>query len=245
MAQRVTLLELRTVVDPLLTSDDFTALANRAVKRLYAKAATAGDVEIYHFGSDWYTATHDAAGGIEYPQYSLLLPAVYSHALKFKLLSSVHADVTAPSTADVVNAETLHVIPLESLFTNSGFDDKAFVDYGDVVDVGGRVYSLPSANYYTAQDGTITPKNIFALVRRDYVPVVEDTDTFPFDNTGALKLACLATEYEDENDVERAQLYWAMALQELDVESARYRGPQKINVSFYDEAAYDVTDMIN
>ena len=58
-------------------------------------------------------------------------------------------------------------------------------------------------------------------------------------------MACLATEYEDENDMERAQMYWGMAVSELNDESARFRGPQKINVSFNDAAAYEVTDIIN
>jgi hypothetical protein len=36
-----------------------------------------------------------------------------------------------------------------------------------------------------------------------------------------------------------------MAVSELNDESARFRGPQKINVSFNDAAAYEVTDIIN
>ena len=51
MSSRITLAELRSVVDRLVDTDDFTALANRAVKRLYSKSATPGDTELYHFPS--------------------------------------------------------------------------------------------------------------------------------------------------------------------------------------------------
>tara|TARA_B110000483_G_scaffold32172_1_gene39046 strand:- start:24235 stop:24969 length:735 start_codon:yes stop_codon:yes gene_type:complete len=244
MANRVTLAELQCVVDPLITSDDFVALANRAVARLYARAATPSDSVIFHFGTDAVTVpSHSAtAGGADYPDHVFLLPATYSHALKFKIVSG---SVVEHTFADIVNSENLNVIPLESIFGESGYDDKAFVDYGQNSALGGRIYAAPQFNWNSFDDATLALTNVYALARIAYVDVSAATDTFPFDNIGAMKMACLATEYEDENDMERAQMYWGMAVSELNDESARFRGPQKINVSFNDAAAYEVTDIIN
>ncbi len=244
MAQRVTLSELEAVADPLVTSTDFLSLANRAVKRLYAKAATPSDSVIYRFGSTSVSQPlHDVdAGGEDYPSHILKLPDDYSHALKFKVVSGAAVDF---DFSDIVNSESLPVIPLESIFGSNGYDDRAFVDYGEDSVLGGRIYAIPQAYWDRFDDGTLSETNVYALVRRAYVDVVSDSDEFPFDNVGALKLAVLATEYEDENDLERASSYWSMAMSELEEESGRFRGPQKLNIHYYDPAAEEVTNMIN
>lgn len=243
MAKRVTLQQLTDVADRLVTTTDFTAFANRAVSRLYAKAATPSDSVIYHFGTTGVVIpTHtEADGGEDFPEHSLLLPDVYSHALKFKIVSgaSPHA------FSDIVGAESIDVIPLESIFGSNGYDDRAFVDYGEREALGGRIYAVAQSDWSSFDDGTLSALNVYALARRAYVDVVNASDTFPFDNVGALKLAVLATDYEDENDLERAKIYWADAIAELDSESARFRGPQKLNIAFNDPAAHEVTNMIN
>jgi hypothetical protein len=225
----------------LVDTDDFTALANRSVKRLYAKAATPGDTELYHFGAASPThADHIAAGGVDLPPFFVLLPSEYSHALRFKIY-----DLDDHDFPKLMATSNLDVVPLESLFQNAGYDTMAFVDYGDYDDLGGRIYSIPEDYIFKFERGDLDNTNVYCLARRAYVDVVGDADTFPFSTIGAMKLAILATLYEDENDAERATLYWASAIQELESESLEYRGPQQIYITYHDPASEQVTTTIN
>ena len=139
----------------------------------------------------------------------------------------------------------LDIVPLASLFQNAGYDPLAFVDYGNYDDLGGRIYSIPEDYTYKFEKGDLSNANVYCLARRAYVPVVDDADLFPFDSIGAMKMAILATLYEDENDVERAVEYWSAANLELEAESLEYRGPQQIHITYYDPAAMEVTTTIN
>lgn len=243
MADRVTLAELQAVADPLVVTDDFTSLANRAVKRLYKKAATPGDTEVYHFPETPPSlANHGAgAGGVDWPSYMVMLPEEYSHALRFKIMLNVEDDHFYKK---FMATENLDVVPLNSLFQNAGYDTTAFVDYGNVGTTG-RLYAIPFEYWGKFERGDLDNTNVFALARRAYVAVVEDDDTFPFDSLDALKLAILATVYEDDNDVERATLYWQRSIAELDAESIEYRGPQQLYITYYDPASEEVTSTIN
>jgi hypothetical protein len=241
MSSRITLAELRAVVDRLVDTDDFTALANRSIKRLYSKAATPGDTELYHFGAASPTFDdHILAGGVDLPPSFVLLPEVYSHALRFKIYE--YDDHDFPK---LMSTNNLDIVPLESLFQNAGYDPEAFVDYGEYDVLGGRIYATPEDYSYKFETEALTNANVYCLARRAYVKVVEETDTFPFSTIGAMKMAILATIYEDENDVERAALYWASSIKELESESLEYRGPQQIYITYYDPASEEVTTTIN
>jgi hypothetical protein len=241
MSTRITLAELRSVVDRLVDTDDFTALANRSVKRLYAKAATPGDTELYHFGAASPTFDdHTAAGGVDLPPHFVLLPEVYSHALRFKIYKDDDHDFLK-----LMSASNLDIVPLESIFQNAGYDPEAFIDYGEYDALGGRIYAIPEDYSCKFDAEQLDNTNVYALVRRAYVDVIEDTDTFPFSTIGAMKMAILATLYEDENDMERADLYWASSIKELESESLEYRGPQQIYITYYDPASEEVTTTIN
>tara|TARA_R110000772_G_C13268882_1_gene436060 strand:- start:976 stop:1341 length:366 start_codon:yes stop_codon:yes gene_type:complete len=120
----------------------------------------------------------------------------------------------------------------------------AFVDYGANA-AGDRVYALPDDVSDDVTAGTITLDEITALVRKGYADVAIDSDTLPFNSVGSIKLAILAITYEDENDLERAASYWQMAGSELESDSIRYRGPQVINIQYFDAAAAEATETIN
>lgn len=230
MSDRITLADVRSSVEDLVVTDDFVALTNRAARRLYTKGATPGNMLVYQFGSADAVVSavpNVTNGGLLYPVNSIQLPAVYSHAASFSCCS-----VLRP------------VIPVDATFSAAGHDLMAFVDYGANA-AGDRVYALPDDVSDDVTAGTITLDEITALVRKGYADVAIDSDTLPFNSVGSIKLAILAITYEDENDLERAASYWQMAGSELESDSIRYRGPQVINIQYFDAAAAEATETIN
>ena len=157
---------------------------------------------------------HEIGGG-----FCVTIPCTYSHALFF-----------------IVNGARRSVIPDTSLLNPSGYDTGAFIDLG-VKDNDERYYELPAdvdANSFLSGKVEIT-----ALLRKAYPECCKPSDVLPFSNVSAVKMACLSCVYEDENDLERAQAYMQYAIQELESDSSRFRGPQKMNISFADASGYE------
>jgi len=175
------------------------------------------------------------------PRYSVVLPAEYSHAKKFKISEGFDSD-HATNFNYTPSGRSENIIPMESTFNNSGYDYDAFIDYGELNGV--RVYGLPNWMSSQISEGN-ADFSVWGLLRKAYTPVSDPSDKLPFESSPAMKLAVLGTVYEDENDLERGNSYWAQAIQELESESQTYRGPQKMNVSFEDVAAYDVVETMN
>jgi hypothetical protein len=230
MATLVTWADLLAEIDDLVVEDDMIGLANKAVKRLYAKAPTAGRVIEIRLKTQLHpdAVVEDAfIAPLEDMEDVYKLPDTFDNILKFKF-----------------NGLPRDVIPVQSEFSGSGYDYKAFVDLGDL-DGSGRYYRRP---FDVVQLGTTTgdfDECVTALARKSYIPVVETTDTFSFSNVDALKLAVLASTYEDLNDLERANEFWEQAKQELEIESARFRGPHKMTINMHDPAMQDVVESIN
>ena len=225
MSTYITLGEVEAVVSPLVTDNDIVGLINRAASRLYTKGATPGMTVMWQVGSLFPLVT-DAGPN---PLGNEVIEGLYAH---------IPIDYSA-ALFFTVDGVRRSIIPSEAETNPSGYDLTAFIDCGlyrdpDIGDVA-RVYKSPVDN----------DCDIRALVRRSYREVFNPTDVLPFQNISAVKLAVLATVYEDVNDLERAGLYWDYALGELESDSQRFRGPQKLNVAFYDEAASDVTQTIN
>ena len=244
MSNKATLQELYDVCINLVDEDnltDFTLLANRSVKRLYSKAATPSDTVLYHMTITTTPWVDDPVSHVHMPLYSVVVPSEYSHAKMFKVSEGFDSNHSRDFNF-TPSGESNAIIPMESTFNNSGYDYDAFVDYGEIG--GERVYGLP--NWLNDQlKNNETDYSVWGLLRKAYTPVSAAGDLLPFESTPAMKLAVLGTVYEDDNDLERGELYWAKAIQELESESQTYRGPQKLNISFRDEAAYDVVETMN
>jgi hypothetical protein len=254
MAQRITLLELEAVVEPLVVTTDFVSLANRSVRRLYSKAATPGNTVVYHFGGLTPSPDHNpSTGGEDLPLYFVNLPPEYSHASSFIVSDGDNWDHSLDTIAKTHEGTSRGVIPLEATFCNAGFDHDAFIDYGNnyrsvgdsLTESGYRIYAVPYNLVKSFSEGKLSSSSVRALVRKAYIDVVEDDDLLPFDNIAPMRLAILATAYEDQNDLERASTYWNMALSELESDSGRYRGQQILNITYDDPAAFEVTETIN
>jgi len=86
-------------------------------------------------------------------------------------------------------------------------------------------YPLPSgdgAGHFTADTqryriiGKIPEdRTLYCIVRRAYVPLVNDTDLLIPSNRNAYRYGCQAYIYENNNELERAQVYWQLAFQSL------------------------------
>jgi hypothetical protein len=85
-----------------------------------------------------------------------------------------------------------------------------------LVDQGGRTYKIMGRC-----NGDI---NLRLSCKRRYVPLDSDDDIVTPDNEGALKLGLMSLSYEDNNDLERAEQYFAKALSILNGEVREARG---------------------
>lgn len=62
-------------------------------------------------------------------------------------------------------------------------------------------------------------RQLLCLVRRGYVPLVNDTDRLIPSNRNAYRYGVQAFNYENANELERAQIYWNLAFQCLNEET--------------------------
>ena len=65
-------------------------------------------------------------------------------------------------------------------------------------------------------------RTMYCIVRRGYVPLSADTDLLIPSNRNAYRYGVQAYNYENVNELERAQTYWALAYQCLNEETASY-----------------------
>jgi hypothetical protein len=75
---------------------------------------------------------------------------------------------------------------------------------------------------------TRTPSNvtqeIFLLLKRAFVPIMDESDIVYLGNVNAIKSGILATTAEDNADIERANYHWQVCKQLLEDEKDAYRG---------------------
>lgn len=135
-----------------------------------------------------------------------------------------------------------YITPVETTYRTDRSGSDRFVDLGYTSDTE-RSYRL--AKDLLRQDGDYSTYSVTALVKKAYVPVVNNDDTFPFQNIDALKLMAMAIQYEDNSDPERAALYVQSALAERETDSEEFRGPQVLTIGVYDPASDGVTETIN
>ena len=75
---------------------------------------------------------------------------------------------------------------------------------------------------------TRTPNNatqeIFLLLKRAFVPIMDESDIVYLGNVNSIKHGILATTAEDNADIERANYHWQVCKQLLEDEKDAYRG---------------------
>ena len=75
---------------------------------------------------------------------------------------------------------------------------------------------------------TRTPSNatqeIFLLLKRGFVPIMDESDVVYLGNVNCIKHGILATTAEDNADIERANYHWQVCKQLLEDEKDAYRG---------------------
>lgn len=81
---------------------------------------------------------------------------------------------------------------------------------------------------------TRTPSNgtqeIFLLLKRAFVPIMDESDIVYLGNVNAIKHGILATTAEDNADIERANYHWLICKQLLEDEKDAYRGGSRQSV---------------
>jgi hypothetical protein len=65
-------------------------------------------------------------------------------------------------------------------------------------------------------------RTMMCLVRRGYVPLVNPEDVLVPSNRNAYRYGCQAYVYENNNELERAQVYWDLAYKSLNDESIAF-----------------------
>jgi hypothetical protein len=87
--------------------------------------------------------------------------------------------------------------------------------------------ALPSGSTADTQRYRVigrVPENrtMYCIVRRGYVPLVNNNDQLIPSNRNAYRYGIQAFNYENVNELERAQVYWQLAYQSLNEEAASF-----------------------
>jgi hypothetical protein len=73
-------------------------------------------------------------------------------------------------------------------------------------------------------------RTLYCIVRRGYVPLVNDTDRLVPSNRNAYRYGIQAFNYENINELERAKVYWELAYQCLNEETASFEEGEQVSV---------------
>lgn len=77
---------------------------------------------------------------------------------------------------------------------------------------------------YRTRTPSSATQEIFLLLKRSFVPIMDESDIVYLGNVNAIKSGILATTAEDNADIERANYHWQVCKQLLEDEKDAYRG---------------------
>jgi hypothetical protein len=77
---------------------------------------------------------------------------------------------------------------------------------------------------YRTKTPSSATQEIFLLLKRSFVPIMDESDIVYLGNVNAIKSGILATTAEDNADIERANYHWQVCKQLLEEEKDAYRG---------------------
>ena len=77
---------------------------------------------------------------------------------------------------------------------------------------------------YRTRTPSSTTQDIFLLLKRAFVPIMDESDVVYLGNVNAIKSGILATTAEDNADIERANYHWQVCKQLLEDEKDAFRG---------------------
>jgi hypothetical protein len=77
---------------------------------------------------------------------------------------------------------------------------------------------------YRTRTPSSATQEIFLLLKRAFVPIMDESDIVYLGNVNAIKSGILATTAEDNADIERANYHWQVCKQLLEEEKDAYRG---------------------
>jgi hypothetical protein len=102
-------------------------------------------------------------------------------------------------------------------------------------------YPLPSSHTVDTQRYRVVgcspeTRSMYCLVRRGYVPLVNDADTLVPSNRNAYRYGAQAFNYENVNELERARVYWALAYDCLNEETQSFEDGTQGNVDVQTKA---------
>ena len=94
---------------------------------------------------------------------------------------------------------------------------------------------LPTARRYRVPSNVATTLETVSLRVKLATPTYTSDDTVEVvpPNMGAWKMALLALSYEDENDLERADIYWGRCFTLLNQELKQFRGNPKVVLNIH------------
>lgn len=77
---------------------------------------------------------------------------------------------------------------------------------------------------YRTRTPASATQEIFLLLKRAFIPIMDESDVVYLGNVNAIKSGILATTAEDNADIERANYHWQVCKQLLEDEKDAYRG---------------------
>lgn len=128
-----------------------------------------------------------------------------------------------------------------------GWLPSSYVGDTQIIRMGPSVaYPLPSGNgagsftsdtqRYRVIGKVPEDRTIYCIVRRGYVPLVNDTDRLIPSNRNAYRYGVQAYNYENANELERAQVYWNLSYQCLNDETQAMQEGEEAQVDIQTKA---------
>jgi hypothetical protein len=110
-----------------------------------------------------------------------------------------------------------YAIQIYALEDNQAFENRTIIAEGK----GDQIFRYRRYRTRTPNNAT---QEIFLLLKRAFVPIMDESDIVYLGNVNAIKSGILATTAEDNADIERANYHWQVCKQLLEDEKDAYRG---------------------
>lgn len=85
---------------------------------------------------------------------------------------------------------------------------QANMGWGSFIDMGLQADSTLFERRYRMPNGVTDNERVTALLKKRYISIYDDADNVPVRSLAALKAGVLAVNYENENELQKAQAKW-------------------------------------
>lgn len=138
----------------------------------------------------------------------------------------IDADTYDGAVAFKIGRIGYEIKPLSALYHEQRMGGASFIDMG--IPANSSVYE----RRYRMPLGTTNTDDVYAWVKKRWVDLYDDNDKFPIRSLAAIKAGILAVEYENENELQKADVKWQQMENLLLRDDKQFAGNKTQNVTF-------------